>query len=329
MRGLFSGKSIHQCFQLMYVAMYHTGCLSFKLENGVRLFYTQWSTIYAYIVRFILLASFVGGLFMKITDDELYDSMIGRLSPVVKFVMCFECTITAIGYTQTAFSLDATRKKHLKHAHHLQKLDDKLIKDFPNVNWNYNKNARKYTSMTTLLYTSSMVVSFGFVFSLAHCNCGLLSSFLIAFSYACLTSSPGIASFLYVAGMDMVRLRFRLLHKLFKINFIARSTNLRNDTKDLRKLKKLEYYFKEYSYMIPGLNEIFGNVSGVGMFYDFAILTNMGFLLCSKAIESESQWNEYVFIIVFIMPRIYKVIFTNVYGHLADMEVCIIPLYNA
>ncbi|XP_073848092.1 gustatory receptor 47b [Musca autumnalis] len=315
-------KNLLQCFKLMFFFLYHTGCLSFRLQSGGDLHYTQWSSFYVIIVRFVLLGCFCGGMTIKITTEQFYNAMIGRLSPIVVFIMCLESVVSVLCYLVVTFSLDTTRKEHLICWNRLQNLDDQVVKDFPNVNWNYHKNSRKYTRLTAAIYSYFSIISFGFVFNLANCRCGYLSSFLISFSYACITGSPGLAGFLFVVQMDMLRLRFRLLRKVFLLNFVANSGRIRrqSDIKILRKFKLLEYYFKEYSALIPRFNAVFNVVSSASMFYDFAILTNMGFLLCSKAIESNTHWKEYLFVAFFMLPRIYKVVVCSIYGHMAHAE---------
>ncbi|XP_075167034.1 gustatory receptor 47b [Haematobia irritans] len=316
---LFDVKSMHQCLFVLYNVLYYTGCLCFKIENGMRLYYTRWSTVFGYIVRFLLVISFIGGLAMKFTDDELYDAMIGRLEPVIKFVLCFECFISTVMYIQITFSLDFTRLKHLHLSHLLQSLDDKLLKDFPFVKWNYNKTARKYNVLVSLVTIYFMSISLGFVFNLSRCRCGYISSFLLAFSYACMTCCAGTANFLYVAGMDMLRIRFRLLYKLIKVCFSTKSRTSKDDIKLFRKLKILQFYFKEYNSMIPTLNHVFSSVSGAGTFHDFAMLTNVGFLLLSKTIEGKAGPEEYAYIVLFMLPRVYKVTMTVTYGHLVHV----------
>ncbi|XP_011295153.2 putative gustatory receptor 47b [Musca domestica] len=263
----------------------------------------------------------MGGVVVKLTTEEYYSAMIGRLSPIITFVMCFESIVSVFTYLAVTFGLDRTRKEHLKAWNRLQSIDDEVVKSFPNVNWNYQKNCRKYTRLTAFIYSYFSIIAFGFVFNLANCSCGYFSSFLISFAYACITASSGLASFLFAVQMDMLRLRFRLLHKLVNLNFVSCSNGQRNDTRLLRKFKILEYFFKEYNALIHRLNRVFNVVSSASMFYDFAILTNMGFLVCSKAIESNTHWKEYVFIAFFTLPRIYKVIICSVYGHMAHAEI--------
>ncbi|XP_061386353.1 putative gustatory receptor 47b [Musca vetustissima] len=305
MRSLFESKSVLQCFQIMFFILYHTGCLGFKLKNGVKLYYTRWSTIYIYIVRFMALASFCGGAAIKINIEKYYNAMIGRLTPIVAFVMCLESVICVFCYLVVTFSLDMTRSEHQNCWHRLQSLDDELIKDFP-----------------AFFYLYFSCISFGFVFNLANCKCGYLSSLLVCFGYAYMTGSAAVASFLFVVQMDMLRLRFRLLYKLFQLNFVENNGKgrRRNDIKILRTFKSLEYYFKEYNELIPRLNSVFNVVSSASVFHDFAIITTMGFLLCSKAIEANHHWKEYMFIVFFVMPRVYKVIVCSIYGHMAHVE---------
>lgn len=318
---LFPGKNIHQCFQWIYFLLHYTGCLGFKLRNGVELYYNKWFTWYCYIIRVILLSGFIGGFVVKIQDDELYQAMIGHLSPVVKFILCFECSISTVTYLNVVFMMDCSRQKHLYFANKLQKLDEQMLKDFPAIRWNYHKSARKYNPLTVLMYSYYTVVSFIYIFNLAHCACGFISSLSIALTYSCVTGVPGFVGFLFVGNMDLLRIRFRLIQKLIRQYFTAPSKSQRKNIEDLRKFQSLLYYFKEYTRLILTLNDVFGLVAAAGIFHDFTIITNMGYLVCSKALESKSPWYEYTFIILFIAPRIYKVFMTAIYGYTAQKEV--------
>ncbi|XP_013104732.2 putative gustatory receptor 47b [Stomoxys calcitrans] len=314
---LFAANTIHQCLYVLYFVLHHTGCLCFKIEKGMRIYYTRWSYVYTNIVRFLLLASFMGGLAIKVKDEEQYEAMVGHLSPVSKFVLCFECTISTLIYTQIAFSFDFKRMKHLAYCHRLQSLDNLLLKDFPCVQWNYDKSSRKFNALGSFVGFYFIGISLGFVFYLSHCSCGWQSSILIGFSYACMTCGPGTACFLFVAGMDMIRIRFRLIYKLLQISFGTSRPSLHGDVTRLRKLKLLQYYFQEYSSMIPTINEIFSNVSGTGSFHDFAMLTNMGFMLFSLTMGGKARPYEYIYTVLFMVPRFYKILMIAVYGRLA------------
>ena len=316
----FSGKSIHQCFQWIYLLLYQTGILGLKIRNGIELYYDRWSKTYCYLCRLALVLGLVGGFLVKITNKETYDAAIQQLTPVVKVILTFECVISPLIYLEVTFYLDKVRDKYIKLANTFQTLDAELQKEFPCIQWNYYKSVLKYNPMTVVLYVFYTVIAFLYIFRVAHCSCGLMSSIVISFSYACVTGGPGFAGFLFVGNMDMLRLRFRLLRKLMQ-QCLLQTKNNQSPASDIKKFKILENYFKEYSCLITLLNEVFGVISASGLFHDFALVTSMTYLLCSKAIDANAKVYEYVFVLLFMTPRIYKVISLSIYGYAAQKEV--------
>lgn len=319
-KTFFPGKSIHQCFQWMYFLLYQTGFMGLKIRNGTELYCDRWSKTYCYLCRLTLVLGLVGGIWIKLNDKESYEAATQQLTPVVKVILTFECVASPLIYLEASFYLDKVRDKYIKLANTFQALDAELQKDFTSIQWNYYKSALKYNPATVIIYIFYTVIAFLYIFRIVHCSCGLMSSIVISWSYACVTAGPGFAGFLLVGNMDMLRLRFRLLHKLM-LQYVLQTKNNQNPESDVRKLKNLENYFKEYSCLITLLNEVFGVISASGLFHDFALITSMTYLLCSKAIAANVKVYEYVFVLLFMIPRIYKVITLSVYGYAAQKEV--------
>ncbi|KNC27219.1 putative gustatory receptor 47b [Lucilia cuprina] len=303
--------SIHQCFNLIYVYLYHTGCLGCKIKNGKELYCKKWYRLYSYIYRSIYLTGLIGGFLYKIYDEELNEAMMGILTPVVKVILTFECFICPISYVEVTFYMDWYCDKYLKLANTLQSLDEQLKMNFPSIQWNYHKSTRKYNPMTVGIYGFYSIVSTIYIFHIAHCRCGWFSSTILSLCYACVTGAPAFAGFLFIGNMDMLRLRFRLIRKLLQLQFVNKHTKSRHmHAEDVAKFK----------FLIVTLNQVFCVVSGSGLFHDFAITTSLGYLLCSKALDTKAKWYEYVFVSLFMVPRIYKVLTTSIYGYTTQKE---------
>lgn len=319
-KPMFPSKSIHQCFQWIYLLLFQTGILGLKIKNDTVLYYDRWSKIYCYMCRFTLVISLVGGFLTKLFDEESYKAATELLPPVVKVMLTFECVASPLIYLGVTFFFDIVREKYIKLASTLQALDEGIQKDFPFVQWNYYKTALKYKPMTLFVYGSYTFIAFAYVFSVARCTCGIPSSAVISVSYTCVTAGPGMTGFLYVGNIDMLRLRFRLIRKLVQQISMNIKEN-QNSENNIRKIKTLENYFKKYSCLITLVNEVFGFISASGLFHDFALITCMVYLLCSKAIDSNTRVREYVFALLFMTPRAYKVIMIAIYGFITQKEV--------
>ncbi|XP_065369029.1 putative gustatory receptor 47b [Calliphora vicina] len=314
-------KSIHQCFHLIYILLYHTGCLGCQIRNGKELYYDKWYKLYAYLYRLVYLTGLIGGFLYKIYDEELNEAMMGILTPVVKTILTFECFICPISYVEVTFHLDWYRDKYVNLANTLQTLDEQLQRNFPGIEWNYHKSTRKYNPMTVGLYGFYTIVSCIYIFNIAHCTCGWISSTILSICYSCVTGAPAFAGFLFIGNMDMLRLRFRLIRKLLRQHLMNSQKKSRHLlVEDVAKFKQLESYFTQYSSLIVTLNQVFSVVSGSGLFHDFAITTSLGYLLCSKALDTKAKLREYIFVSLFMTPRIYKVITTSMYGYATQKE---------
>lgn len=315
-------KSIHQCFHLIYILIYHTGGLGCKIKNGCELYYDKNYKLYRYIYRIIYLTGLIGGFLYKIYDDELHEAMMGRFSPVVKIVLLFECFICPISYMEVTLNLDYYSDKYVNLANTLQNLDEKLQKNFPGIQWNYHKSTRKYNPMTVGVYGFYTIVSTIYIFQIAHCRCGWISSVIVSVCYSCVTGAPAFASFLFIGNMDMLRLRFRLIRKLLiqNIMYAHRKSGV-VQKEDIEKFKKLENAFTDYSSLIVTLNQVFSVITGSGLFHDFAVITSLGYLMCWKAFDTNAKIHEYVFVVLFMTPRLYKVATTSIYGYATQKEV--------
>ncbi|KAM7343345.1 gustatory receptor 47b [Cochliomyia hominivorax] len=312
-------KSIHQCFKLIYFLLYHTGGLGCRIKSETELYYHKRYQFFGYFYRVFYLTGLIGGFLYKIYTPELNQAMMGKLTPVVRIILTFECFLCPISYAEVTMHLEWNRQKYVNLANTMQSLDEELKRNFPSIQWNYYKSNRKYNHMTVGVVIFYAVVSTIYNFQIAHCACGFISTIIVSICYSCVTGSPAMTAFLFIGNMDMLRLRFRLIRKLLQQNL----KDLQIQTislKDIERFKKLEKSFMEYSTLILKLNEVFAIVSGAGLFHDFAIITTLGYLFCWKALDTKAKIHEYVFIVLFMAPRVYKVITTGIYGYATQKE---------
>lgn len=223
---------------------------------------------------------------------------------------------------EVTLNLDYYSDKYVNLANTLQNLDEKLQKNFPGIQWNYHKSTRKYNPMTVGVYGFYTIVSTIYIFQIAHCRCGWISSVIVSVCYSCVTGAPAFASFLFIGNMDMLRLRFRLIRKLLiqNIMYAHRKSGV-VQKEDIEKFKKLENAFTDYFSLIVTLNQVFSVITGSGLFHDFAVITSLGYLMCWKAFDTNAKIHEYVFVVLFMTPRLYKVATTSIYGYATQKEV--------
>lgn len=192
--------------------------------------------------------------------------------------------------------------------------------DFNYIKWNYHKTMRKFTPFTLFGVAYYYTVSFIYLFKLSHCNCDYVTSFVFALSYTSITIVPNCTYFLHLGKMDLLRIRYRLITRLLKQQY-ALTVDLKKQHKFETRISRLIDYCKSYIQLILQVNDVFGTVCGISLFHDFAVLTNLTFLLCQKATETNASAEEYLFIFLFILPHIYKIIIYAVYGYVTQKEV--------
>lgn len=222
--------STHQCFHLMYFLLYHMGCLGCKIKNDKEIYFKKSYRYYGYICRTAYLTCLIWGFAYKMYDAELSEALLRDLTPVIKVILTFECTICPTVYLAITISLDMNRETYTAMANTLQNTDDELHKYFPGIQWNYSKSKRKYSFMTVGMYGFYAITSTIYIFYVANCMCGWKSSLMISICYACISGAPACAEFLFIGNLDMLRLRFRLIRKLLRQHSFH-SNNMEDITK--------------------------------------------------------------------------------------------------
>ncbi|XP_050324645.1 putative gustatory receptor 47b isoform X1 [Bactrocera neohumeralis] len=310
--------SLYCCFEWIYMILYYTGCLCFQLR-GESFQLTKANIIYTNFIQISLIFGFLGSVLLKYMDDESYNAMFNRLSPVFKFILVLECFVSAMTYIAVCIKMQTNKYKHLKFLREFKELDAQMQIDFNYIKWNYHKTMRKFTIFTLIGMTYYYTVSFIYIFKLSNCNCDYVTTFVFALSYASITLAPSCIFFLHLGKMDLLRIRYRLIKRLLKQQY-ALAVDLKHQHKFEMRISRLIDYCKSYIQLILQVNDVFGVVSGFSLFHDFAMLTNMTFLMCQKATETKTTVKEYIFIILFMLPRIYKVIIYAVYGYVTQRE---------
>ncbi|XP_037942042.1 putative gustatory receptor 47b [Teleopsis dalmanni] len=307
-------RTIYDCFKLLYKVLYYTGCVSFKQKDG-KLVIDLSSIIYTYIVRVILIVGFVGGFALKLNDKDSAQAMFGRLTPVTKFILTFECLANLITYIEATLMIDAQKRNLIQLMSEFEHLDRSLQIDYPFIKWNYQKTMRKYAPTTIAIFIYFSIVSLSYVFNLSGCYCGIPTTFLIGATYTSITVATGSVGFIHIAKMDLLRLRYRL------ISHLAQQTSNSSGTQNQKSvITNLKLYCRKYTELIININNVFGYVSAAGIFHDFSILTSLLFLLCQKASTATTKTTEYTFVILLLLPHFYKLVMTAIYGYLTEEE---------
>lgn len=310
---------IYRCFKWIYTILYYTGSLCFQLR-GESFQLTKANIIYTNSIRLSLMFGFLGSILLKYTDDESSKAIFDRLSPVLKFILALECFLSAMTYIAVCTTMHTNRYKHLKLLRRFKELDAQIQIDFNYIKWNYHKTMRKFTTFTLIVMIYYYTVSFIYLFKLSNCNCDYVTTFVFALCYASITIAPSSTVFLHLGKMDLLRIRYRLIKRLLKQQY-ALAVDLKRQHKFEMRISRLIDYCKSYIQLILQINDVLGVVCGISLFHDFAVLTNMTFLMCQKATETNTSVEEYLFIFLFMLPRIYKVIIYAVYGYVTQKEV--------
>ncbi|XP_036332459.1 putative gustatory receptor 47b, partial [Rhagoletis pomonella] len=305
-------------FKWIYIILYYAGCLCFQPARSA-LQLTRFNIAYTHFIRIVILLGFIWSVTMKISSNEGSKAMIGHLSPVLKFVLIMECFISAIAFTVSSATMERKKYKHLQLTKSFQDLDNRMENDFPNINWNYYKTERKFTTFTICVIVYFYMIAFIYVYKLSNCSCDYATTFVLAFSHATCTAAPSCIIFLNIGMMDLQRIRYRLIQRLLKQQYTS-GGDVRRQAEFQFRLARLIDYCKSYIQLILQINDVFGVVGGIDLFHDFVVLTNLTFLMCQKATEPNTRLKEYVFIFLFMLPRIYKVTIYAVYGYVTNKE---------
>ncbi|XP_011191173.2 putative gustatory receptor 47b [Zeugodacus cucurbitae] len=313
-----NSRCIYLCFKWIYTILYYTGCLCFQLR-GETFQLTKANIIYTQFIRASLLFGFLCSMLLKCSGNEGSKAMLERLSPVLKLILALECFTSAMTYIATCLAMQWNRHKHLQLTQQFKALDAQMQIDFNYIKWNYHKTMRKFTPFTLFGMAYYYIVSFIYLFKLSNCNCDYITTFVLALSYSSITIAPSCIFFLHLGKMDLLRIRYRLIKRLLQQQY-ALATHSKEQHKLELRISRLIDYCKSYIQLILQINDVFGAVCGISLFHDFAVLTNMTFLMCQKATEANTSVEEYLFIFLFMLPRIYKVIIYAVYGYVTLKE---------
>ncbi|CAD7013577.1 putative gustatory receptor 47b [Ceratitis capitata] len=311
--------SIDLCFKWIYNILYYGGCLSFQLRRKT-LQLTKGNIVYTHFIRSALILSFVGSIALKNSSGYGSKAMLDQLSPVLKLILGFETFTSTVTYIAVTSAMHANRYKHLKLLFQFKELDEQMQATYPKIKWNYHKTMRKFTPITLCGMFYYYAVSLIYVFNLSNCNCDYATTLMFALSYASITITPGCTFFLHLGMMDLQRIRYRLIQRLLRQEYCGLRKDASKQCKFKLRITRLIDYYKRYIELILQINDVFGVVCGISLFHDFTVLTNMTFLMCQKATESGTRSEEYVFIFLFMLPRIYKVTIYAVYGYVTQME---------
>ncbi|XP_067633338.1 putative gustatory receptor 47b [Eurosta solidaginis] len=313
---------ISLCFKWIYTILYYSGCVCFKTRKGV-FHLTKTNIFYTNFIRIVLLISYFVSMAIKSSDTQGSKAMMERLSPVLKLILAMEFIISTITYITASILMETKKYKHIKVIKRFQQLDDGLQMNFPHVNWNYKKTEFKFTISTLVMLAYFYIISFMFLYTISNCRCDYVTTFVWALSYVIITTGPAGISFLHMGIMDLQRVRYRILQKLLQQHYAARSTKFKQkpDNNFELQLMCLIDYLKNYIQLILKFNDLFGVVSGVVVFHDFALVTFLTFLMCQLATETNAQSREiFLCIFFFMLAPIYKLSVYAMYGYMAYKE---------
>ncbi|KAH8316383.1 hypothetical protein KR067_006573 [Drosophila pandora] len=309
------------CYRYLYCLMFFWGLITFQprssRKGGVRS--TRLTVSYALLARLFGVAGLITSVSVKLKDPQMASAMFSHLTPLVKVIFSWECLSCSITYVEYCLSLDMQRKRHLELLDSLQEFDRLVSEQFPLVKWNYQRTHMKYFYGTMIVGFCFTSFSFSLIFDTVRCNCGLLSTLLMAFSYTILTSSLGLVGFVHIGIMDFLRLRLRLIQALLQQLYQFKGPDTEKDIH--QRIGHLFRMSKRCCHLLKGLNSVFGFAAAAGLFYDFTIMTCFVYVICQKLLSREPWDLEYTFMVLHVSIHTYKVIITSSYGYLLQREV--------
>ncbi|XP_032590740.1 putative gustatory receptor 47b [Drosophila grimshawi] len=308
------------CYDSMYRLLFYGGGTTFRLGDGGTKSTLQ-RVIYAFGVRFCLLFGFLAGIYVKLTDPQMSQAMFSHLSPLVKIIFTWECISCIITYVSYCISMDSHRSRHIKLLISMQLLDTEISAKFAHVRWRYNRSRSKYLYGTFGIPCAYVLISLALMFDTTRCDCGYVSTVLIASTYSLITSTIGGVGFIHIALMDYLRIRFRLIIKLVGQQYQAAEKTAGVDSIELqRNMDKLFQFSKRCSQLLNDLNDVFGFVAAAGIFYDFTHMTCFVYMLCQKMLVHEPWDTQYAFLSLHMVTYFYKLLITSIYGYLLQRE---------
>ncbi|XP_037913196.1 putative gustatory receptor 57a [Hermetia illucens] len=218
------------------------------------------------------------------------------------------------------------RNNHIELIECLQKLDITLIKEF-RVNMNYHKIFRKNVFLVLLFSIFFSLFSFSYVMDFFSHD--MIFVPLIVISYMVSYMALGVSSYAAMNFADLMRIRFRLFLKLLNPEFLK--GRYKNEKVRVKKFKILVEKYQDTFYIIKKISEVYGVSLLMVHFHDFTMTTSQVYFLYWKSTNGTADAVEFLNIIFWVFPIIWKSVFLPLYMHLMvnESEACIPLVVNA
>ena len=307
-------KNIYECLAILSTIQFVFGTLSFR-KVRMKFVTSALTTIYTQTIQIIAIAGIIIGIYWKISSPE-HSTILRQISPLVLFIGAMEIVVSMISFLITTTSLHIYRRQHIQLLDRLDAVDRQLISEF-NVNMNYHKMVRKNVGVVTILMSYYILSTMSLLIQLAEND--YLNMLNIAIWYTIITVGPHSCSYGHMNSADLIRIRFRLLQKLMKPEFLLkRYADSRIRTS---KLKCLVGVYKELFGIIEMLNLVYGPSLLSILLHDFTLTTSEFYILLWKTADSDS--NVILAVLFFMISPVYKIVCSPLYTHFSIVEVSI------
>ncbi|XP_055844376.1 putative gustatory receptor 47b [Episyrphus balteatus] len=295
-----SRKRFFQCFRSILNPFFFTGCLSFRLNDQHKLEISFWTIVLTYFYRLIGLGSFITGWTYKVYSHQ-YSKTILELSPLLQLLGILELAASILAYINVSISMEFNKQMHAELFNKAYELDKVFIEKF-DVSFNYGKEIRR-----NILNTRFLMLFCG-----VYCPICFISMdpdwyvVLMAFGYAMCTLGPLSSSVTHINLMNFLRIRFELFGSVFQKYF---SVDLNENKEKQRHFVLLINHYRKYCELIHVVNSVYGHAAVVNYLHDFTQTSSIVFVLCHKALESETSGVVYIVLFMYVFPRMFKIVY--------------------